>query len=322
MTISVINTTMLPRQEVQDKSRAVNRQLQEDFKRYWHVDVQLRLEGWTGETLDPSRPLNMRGDAVIYLWDGSNTAQALGYHALTDRGVPYGFVFPCLSDLLNEDWGVTLSHEALELALDPEINRLVEGPHPDPAEGGRVVYHWYEVCDAVQSDTYTIDGVDVSNFLLPLYFTVKEEHLNHNDFLGRGVPSFGVRPGGYLGFFDPKKGVTDTYHVPDDDKAICRLAAKAKFHNTKRTDRRGVGGDALNDPRWVTCESITFELRATAAGDAPSLLAVAECLATDHLGESWQVRPCRGDSLEFDAIYTGPPTIDFRGCLGPFARSR
>ena len=59
MTISVINTTMLPRQEVQDKIRAVNRQLQEDFKRYWHVDVQLRLEGWTGETLDPSRPLKL-----------------------------------------------------------------------------------------------------------------------------------------------------------------------------------------------------------------------------------------------------------------------
>ena len=35
MTISVINATMLHRQEVQDKIRAVNRQLQEDFKRYW-----------------------------------------------------------------------------------------------------------------------------------------------------------------------------------------------------------------------------------------------------------------------------------------------
>ncbi|MDE0220544.1 MAG: hypothetical protein OXJ90_14860 [Spirochaetaceae bacterium] len=49
VTISVINATMLCRQEVQDKIRAVNRQLQDDFRRYWHADVHLRLEGWTGE---------------------------------------------------------------------------------------------------------------------------------------------------------------------------------------------------------------------------------------------------------------------------------
>ena len=93
MIISVINATMLCRQEVQDKIRAVNRQLQDDFRRYWHADVHLRLEGWTGEAPDPRRPLNMRGDAVIYLWDGDKTARALGYHGLTARGVPYGVVF-------------------------------------------------------------------------------------------------------------------------------------------------------------------------------------------------------------------------------------
>ena len=59
VTISVINATMLCRQEVQDKIRAVNRQLQDDFRRYWHADVHLRLEGWTGESPDPRRPLSI-----------------------------------------------------------------------------------------------------------------------------------------------------------------------------------------------------------------------------------------------------------------------
>ena len=30
------------------------------------------------------------------------------------------------------------------------------------------MFHWYEVCDAVQSEYYKIDGVPVSNFVLPL----------------------------------------------------------------------------------------------------------------------------------------------------------
>ena len=311
MVISIINTTGLCRQDVQDRIRAVNRQLQEDFKRYWHQDVHLRLEGWTGETLDPDRPLNMRGDAVIYLWDGTSTANALGYHDLNYRGVPFGFVFPRLSERLGEDWSVTLSHEALELAGDPETNRLVQGPHPDPDEGGRLVFHWYELCDAVQADTYLIDGVSVSNFLLPLYFTESEEHLNHNDFLGRGVPSFGVRAGGYVGFFDPEEGRHVTYHLPEDETSARRLKAKGEFANAKRTDRRGADGDVLDDPRRVSCDAISFELLGTASSAGTSMLESARSLVAKHLGDSWKVRACPGDDSEFDAIHTGTLAVTF-----------
>ncbi|MCY4596000.1 MAG: S8/S53 family peptidase [Bryobacterales bacterium] len=310
MIISIINTTSRPRQEIQDKIRAVNRQLQEDFRRYWHIDAQLRLEGWTGDTIDPKNPLNMRGDAVIYLWGDDSTTKALGYHDLTHRGVPYGFVFPSLSKRLGEDWSVTLSHEALELAVDPEVNRLVQGPHPDPREGGRIVYHWYELCDAVQADTYSVDGIEVSNFLLPLYFTESEEHRNHNDFLGRGVASFGVRDGGYVGFFDPEKRKHDTYHAPDDKDAPQRLAVKAEYANAKRTGRRGSGVDALNDPRLVSCEAISFEFKEQ-TDDASSLLENASALIQKHCSGRWQIEACLGDPKEFDAVYTGASPVSF-----------
>jgi hypothetical protein len=136
-----------------------------------------------------------------------------------------------------EPWSVTLSHEALELAMDAEVNLLAQGPHPDPSEGGRTVYHWYELCDAVQAHTYNIDGIEVSNFVLPLYFTASEEHQNHNDFLGLSVPSFGLNPGGYIGFFDPITGHHETYTVPDDHAAEERIAAKNRFKGAKRSDR-------------------------------------------------------------------------------------
>ena len=183
MIISIVNDTSLYRQEVQTTIRAVNRQLKEDFRPYWHIDAQLRLEGRTEEALDPNRTFNMRGDGVIYLTEEDDAGRALGYHERNLRGVPCGFVSTGLSQMLKEDWSLTLSHEALEMALDPEVNRLVQGPHPDPDEARRLVYHWYEVCDAVRQDTYRIDGVRVSDFAFPLYFTSSEEHLNHNDFL-------------------------------------------------------------------------------------------------------------------------------------------
>ena len=60
----------------------------------------MRLEGWTGEQPDPDVPLDMRGDAVLYLWDEDDVDDALGSHDLNFLGVPYGFVFTHLSAAL------------------------------------------------------------------------------------------------------------------------------------------------------------------------------------------------------------------------------
>ena len=77
---------------------------------------------------------------------------------------------------------MSLSHEALEMVADPDVNLLVVGPHPRTT--GASALFWYEICDAVQTETYLIDGVRVSNFLLPLYFTNTDEMGSRNDFLG------------------------------------------------------------------------------------------------------------------------------------------
>ena len=142
----------------------------------------------------------MRGDAIIYFWDKTDITNALGYHDKNNRGIPFGFVFTELSKEVGENWTVTLSHEALELIADPEVNLLVAGPHP--VNRNKIVFHWYEMCDAVQAEAYKIEDVEVSNFVLPLYFTGGEELGGRNDFLGRShdgktLKSFGVNPGGY-----------------------------------------------------------------------------------------------------------------------------
>ena len=161
MIISILNHTNgeIADSKVQEAIRAINRQLQEDFYPDWRIGAQLRLEGRSTASPGAESIADMRGDAVLYLWSGSDVPGALGYHDRTNGGIPFGFVFTKLSEELGENWTVTLSHEALELVADPEVNLLVQGPHPDPARNNDLVFHWYEMSDAVQGDTYEIDGM-------------------------------------------------------------------------------------------------------------------------------------------------------------------
>lgn len=244
MIISVINHTngQISDEELHVAVRAINRQVRDDFCPYWSLGATLRIEGRSEASPDPNQDalVDMRGDAVLYVWDGHDIENALGYHAANHRGVPFGFVFTTLAAEIGESWTVTLSHEALELIADPEANLLVQGPHP--SEPDNLVFHWYEMCDAVQAETYTIDGVDVSNFLLPLYFTASDELGGRNDFLGRvhggtTLGSFGINPGGYIGFFNPNSGEHETVSLANDAEAARRLEIKSRYKGARRSIR-------------------------------------------------------------------------------------
>ncbi len=242
MIISVINHTngRLEDSEVQHAIRAINRQISKDFSPYWGRFAAMRLEGTGKDNPDKRNPSDMRGNAVIYLWDKADTKNAIGYHDLNHAGIPYGFVFVDVAEQTGENWTVTLSHEALELIGDPEVNLLAMGPHPvDP---NRIVFHWYEMCDAVQTETYEIDGVEVSNFVLPLYFTTDEESAGRNDFLGslnsdQTLRSFGVNPGGYVGFYDPQLQGHDTFSHKHDGVAAKRMKKKFSLNGARRGRR-------------------------------------------------------------------------------------
>src|SRR6185295_9027135 len=247
MLISVVNHTKdLKDEDIHFAVRAINRQIAEDFSPYWHMRATLRLEGRAGKQPDPKTLRELRGDAVLYIWDGEDGDDALGYHDQTQLGIPYGFVFTKLAKELDESWTATLSHEALELLADPDANLLVQGPHPH--DKSKVVFHWFEMCDAVQDEGYEVDGIQLSNFVLPLYFTSTQETGSRNDYLGRlhggkALRSFGINPGGYIGFFDPAKQDHETVSLDGDKKAALRLAKKAAFKRGRRGMRYRTGPD-------------------------------------------------------------------------------
>lgn len=257
MNISVINMThgLLSDKEIQTAIRAINRQISEDFAPYWNISGTLRLEGSSTPQPDKRNLRDMRGDAVLYIWDESDVPNALGYHASNFRGIPYGFVFIDIASDLDESWTVTLSHEALELLGDQQANLLVQGTHPE--DSNHTVYHWHEMCDAVQRESYIIDGITVSNFILPLYFTPNTEEGSRNDFLGhvhqgKTLKSFGVNPGGYIGFYDPEIKDHSTYmaktRLSKKPKSLAdtpeyRKQRKNKARLARRGNRyEGVGG--------------------------------------------------------------------------------
>lgn len=209
--------------------RAVNYQIKNHFVPYWGIPATLVYQKAEGPAP------NVHGDdrAVLYVVNEADVEGALGYHAANNRGAPYGFVFLDIAEEVGEPWSVTLSHEALELALDPLVNMLFAGPHP--RFPSRLVFHWGEACNTVQDFSYLVNGIEVSDFVLPHYFTVDEEPDRPNHYLAtvgpspfRNFPSFGVAPGGYCGFYDPRTGEMETYSARGDKRAAQRLRIKAK----------------------------------------------------------------------------------------------
>lgn len=241
MIVSVINRSKtLQDAQLQATVRAVNRQIKEDFEPYWGFGGTLRLEGPIGKGLRFNSTADVRGDAVMYIVDGVNKQDADGWHTKNARDVPYGITFLGMCAREEENWSVTFSHEVLELLGDPMGNLLVEGN--DPHDHRRRVYHMFEMCDAVQAETYQVDGVEVSNFVLPSYFTLGAQAGRRNDFLGTITPqgslaSFSTNPGSYINYLDPRKGRWEVFMQPDDPIAKKRHRVKSAAKLGRRYER-------------------------------------------------------------------------------------
>ena len=107
--------------------------------------------------------------APVVIFDDADQAGALGYHDRDPHGRPYARVFA--SPVLDHggDWATkplsvasVISHEVLELVADPGVNLW--------ADDGHSGLYALEVADPVESGSYAIDHVTVSNFVLPSWF--------------------------------------------------------------------------------------------------------------------------------------------------------
>ncbi|WP_230330094.1 hypothetical protein [Nocardia aurantiaca] len=178
--------------------------------------------------------------------DDSDQAGALGYHDLTDEGLPMGKVFARSDINAGLQWSVTVSHELLEMLGDPDIN--LAAYVFTSASAGRI--YAYEVADPCEADQYAyqIDGVLVSDFVFPSWFeNFRKAGSTQFDYGNHITAPFQLLPGGYIGVFDLSSG--SGWHQLTAETMTARYAARARVGS--RRERRRTPRDQwlLSEPR-------------------------------------------------------------------------
>lgn len=197
---------------------ALQKQVYQDFRPTWGVTAELVV------LPQGHKPANDK--CWMGIFDNSDQAGALGYHDLTPLGFPVGKVFAKTDIEVGAKSSVTIGHETLEMLGDPFINLTALDP-----KTGRL--YAYENCDAVEADEigYLIDGVTVSDFVLPQWFdpshrgkdtptTIRALRNDGSPNPGEALEPFELAAGGYISYLDlahPNKGWQQETH---EEKAV------------------------------------------------------------------------------------------------------
>lgn len=136
------------------------------------------------------------GTWPIIIEDDINTPGAAGVHEDKD-GQPFSLV------MAGSGWSLTASHELIEMLVDPFGRRLTEGQSPKPGQG-RVEF-LVEPCDPSEATqfAYMINGVTVSDFYTPKYFSTVFNSADRYSQTGALKRPRQVLKGGYLSWHDP-----------------------------------------------------------------------------------------------------------------------
>jgi hypothetical protein len=217
--VMIVNSsTLLSDRTVQDLIPALQRQVYQDFMPVWgHAVTPIRLSFASMSDI-PTLPRNCW---PIFL-NRHSIDDGLGWHTDdSSENIPiHSRVFVGDNMRAGLSYQSTLSHELLELILDPDAKKVWRMPD------GRLIS--YEACDAVESDDYSyfLGDVRVSNFVLPAYFSTSKN--GPYDF--RGIltgPCPKLSPGGYASVYDDKTGWRQVYHNRTDGLASRRALAKS-----------------------------------------------------------------------------------------------
>ncbi|MDB0573872.1 hypothetical protein LBW59_24320 [Ralstonia solanacearum] len=215
---------------------AIQIQINRDFQPEWGATTILASQ----RMKSPQSPVQIDAaqDAIIYLGDKAQDPSdgidgLFGHHALTNPGVPFGFVFLDACAQRNLDWSVILSHEILELLADPNAITRVVGPDPKNPRAPDVSFE-LEVCDATEMDCYSVGTVKVSNFVTQRYFGRNGRSAATN-ICRLPLAPFSARPGGYAQYHDSDGGIQilDGNHVSQG-----QLGARAMMGKGRRNARR------------------------------------------------------------------------------------
>ncbi|HTJ12990.1 MAG TPA: hypothetical protein VL547_13225 [Dinghuibacter sp.] len=185
--IAVVAPKTIDNRTLTQAVAAIQKQVDRDVFPLWQVRTSISV------FTDPK-------DVPVGYWPVTLVEQTtgdLGFHQ-DEHGQPSSIVE------LRGDWTVTLSHECIEMLVDPYGNRMVPGDSPVTAQGR--VNFLVEVCDPCQGCSYTVNGIKVSDFYTPNYFDPVRVQGTRYSYTGSIQAPREVLKGGYLSWMTPATG--------------------------------------------------------------------------------------------------------------------
>lgn len=191
----VDETGRIDQTELAHVAGALNEQVLRDFAPVWHVRASVGAY--------PQPPANTW---AIRIRASLDEPGALGYHT-DDGNQPVSYV------MHTDTWPQTCSHELLEMLADPWGNRMHGGRLPAGIEDRFAdfglkhptshVGYLLEACDPPEATSYDVGGVELSDFLLPPWYSATTRaHVTYS-FAGGCKRPREVAPGGYVSFLCP-----------------------------------------------------------------------------------------------------------------------
>lgn len=189
MLIAVINkSSIVSNEEVELMTLGVAKQAREHAAPTWDLKPPKVVYRDSEAVAEP-------GAFKVLVFDDADLAGALGYHSDGPDGLPYGRVFVKITQKHNLSVSSVLSHEVLEIMMDPQANYWAD----NWKEG---LSYALEVADPVESDYYKVNveggSVEVSNFVLPAWFDPHPPAGSKFDWLGNLSKPFTMTDGGYV----------------------------------------------------------------------------------------------------------------------------
>ncbi len=193
--------------ELQRAVDAVQIQLNRDAAPHWTAPDGERLSGkliaigtekdaptgsWLVTIENNIAPADQRAATQLASMQKVYSATLYGYHLVNASGVPYARL------LYTPSWTKILSHEVLEMLVNPYLTRMIgiELYSENPGEE-KVIQ---EIADPVQATSYSINGIEVSNFIYPAWYHATKIEGERYDYLGIIKEPKKILEGGFKSF--------------------------------------------------------------------------------------------------------------------------
>lgn len=213
----VRNTRKVPIKEVERVAKALVRQLHRDVCPAWGLAPGVTLqvldapdENFFGAGVQSAPTTWPEGTGLesspVILCDGEMPTFG-GYHTRTEAFVPYAAVF------VGAGWSLRASHELIEMFLNPQCDTYDEGPIP--GSSGDMAGCLREVCGPCQhrAFAYAVDGVEVSDFVLPAWFGLEVAQAKRFDHRKKISAPFELLLGGYATWRDAAGNIFQTWRT-------------------------------------------------------------------------------------------------------------